>query len=130
MTTANPVSPSTAIDQSLYRQHWEQYTSSWKAKTREQKMALFQQALVPDCVYTDPLTQTKGWAALADYMMDFHKQIPGGYFVTDWFLAHHHCSIAKWHMHAEDGTLLGDGISYATYDDQQRLLSMTGFFDS
>lgn len=131
--TTSPLTKGTiyeTTDETTYKNTWEMYTSAWKAKTREKKIALFQQALQPDCIYTDPLTQTDSWEALADYMIEFHKQIPGGHFVTEWFLAHHNCSIAKWHMHAGDGQLLGNGVSYATYNQQNKLLSMTGFFET
>jgi hypothetical protein len=61
-------------------------------------------------------------------MLDFHRQIPGGHFVTTWFLAHHQCSIAKWEMRNGENIVIGEGISYGTYNDEQKLLSMTGFF--
>ena len=61
--------------------------------------------------------------------LDFHRQIPGGHFVTEQFIAHHGRSIARWRMVAGDGTTLGDGMSYGEYDGDGRLLTMTGFFE-
>lgn len=108
---------------------WETYAAAWKAETAAEKQALFERCLDPSCVYTDPLQQTRGWAALIDYMLDFHQQIPGGHFVTRYFLAHHDVSIARWEMRGGDGSPLGDGISYGVYNPQGLLVGMTGFFE-
>lgn len=109
---------------------WETYARSWKVESREEKLALYKQCLHTDCVYTDPLMVAKGWDELADYMLDFHRQIPGGHFVTTWFLAHHQCSIAKWEMRGGNGAVLGEGISYGTYNSDNKLTTMTGFFET
>jgi len=109
---------------------WEIYTSSWKAESAEEKMALFQKSLAPGCVYTDPLGKTHGWDALCSYMLDFHKQIPGGHFVTNYFLAHHEMSITKWDMCDASGNVLSDGISYGEYNQDGQLIKMTGFYQT
>jgi len=63
------------------------------------------------------------------YMVSFHEQVPGGHFVTTFFQTHSNQSVAKWNMVAGDGTELGKGISYCTYNDEGKLKSATGFFD-
>jgi hypothetical protein len=63
-------------------------------------------------------------------MASFHEQIPGGHFVTEQFFAHHGRSVARWKMLSGAGLPLGEGISYAEYDEQQRLVAMTGFFET
>ena len=112
-----------------YQHNWQIYVESWRAATRDEKIRLFQQCLATDCCYTDPLTQTIGWEALLEYMLDFHQQIPGGHFVTTWFLAHHGCSIAQWQMRDGSDQVLGTGISYGSYDNDGKLVSMTGLFE-
>lgn len=109
---------------------WERYVSSWKATSLEEKTRIFQGCLSADCVYTDPLAQTEGWDALSAYMASFHEQVPGGHFVTTYFLAHHDKSIARWNMVAGDGTPIGEGISYGEYNADGKLVAMTGFFES
>ena len=108
---------------------WETYVSAWKPQPEPDKRAIFARCLSPECVYTDPLTQARGWNELATYMASFHENAPGAHFVTRRFLAHHRHSIAHWAMVGEDGTALGEGSSYGEYDAEGRLLTMTGFFD-
>ena len=108
---------------------WERYVRSWQVASVAEKRDIYPSCLAPDCVYTDPLTQAKGWDELAAYMAAFHEQIPGGHFVTQRFFAHHRRSVASWQMASGDGMPLGEGISYAEYDEQHRLVTMTGFFE-
>jgi hypothetical protein len=74
------------------------------------------------------LTKTLGWEDLVEYMLEFQKQIPGGHFVTKEFLAHGNKSIARWEMRNGDNIILGDGVSYGEYNNDDRLFEMTGFF--
>jgi len=113
-----------------FQKTWETYVSSWKADSLEEKTALFEASLDTNCHYRDPLSTAKGWDELAGYMNAFHQQIPGGHFVTTWFLAHNQRSIAKWEMRNAQEVVLGEGISYGEYNDQGKLLTMTGFFET
>lgn len=112
-----------------HQQTWETYAASWKAETAAEKRKLFAQSLMPGCQYHDPLILTKGWDELETYMLDFHRQIPGGYFVTKYFLAHGGKSISRWDMCDAAGTKLSEGISYGEYDSSGKLVSLTGFFE-
>lgn len=109
---------------------WERYVAAWKAESTEEKRALFETCLSPSCRYTDPLVKVEGWAALLSYMAEFHEQIPGGHFVTEYFLAHHGKSIAKWKMMNGAQMPIGEGMSYGEYDAANRLVAMTGFFET
>ena len=109
---------------------WDRYVSSWNVTSPSEKQALFAQSLSPDCVYADPLGQTKGWAELSEHMAGFHAQVPGGKIVTEYFLAHHGQSVARWQLLNEAEQPIGNGISYAKYDAEQRLVAMTAFFDT
>lgn len=82
------------------------------------------------CTYNDPLIKTIGWDELLPYMLDFHKQVPGGHFITTYFLAHHDQSIAKWEMKNGQNEVIGEGVSYGQYNDSGKLISMTGFFET
>jgi hypothetical protein len=109
---------------------WERYVASWRAESAAEKQLLFDGCLAAECVYTDPLTRAEGWQALTAYMLEFHEQVPGGHFVTEQFLAHHGKSLAKWQMLNGDAVKIGEGVSYAEYDEQNRLRVMTGFFET
>jgi len=113
-----------------FEKMWENYTASWKSETSTGKRELFETCLDSECVYNDPLTKTKGWDDLVEYMLDFHKQVPGGHFVTKYFLAHNNQSIARWDMKNADNVILGEGISYGKYNERGKLVSMTGFFET
>jgi len=108
---------------------WERYVSSWEVASLAERRQVFGTCLAPACVYTDPLTQARGWDELDLYMASFQQQVPGGHFVTEQFFAHHGRSAARWKMLSGEGLPLGEGISYAEYDEQHRLVSMTGFFE-
>lgn len=113
-----------------FEKTWETYTSSWKAETSDSKRAIFGECLDTECAYYDPLIKTIGWDELVAYMLDFHQQIPGGYFVTNYFLAHNNQSIAKWEMKNGENAVIGEGISYGKYNENGKLVSMTGFFET
>ncbi len=63
-------------------------------------------------------------------MLDFHEQIPGGHFETQWFLAHHGRGVARWHMKAGNGEVVGEGISYCEFNEEGKLKTMTGFYET
>ncbi len=109
---------------------WETYVASWKAATAAEKQALFAASLDQNCTYTDPLGVASGWEALARTMLDFHQQIPGAYFVTQRFASHHNRCMAQWKMHGGDGAVMGEGVSFGQFNDQGKLLAMTGFYDT
>ena len=109
---------------------WERYVASWRAPSEAEKRALFASCLAESCIYTDPLMRADGWDELAAYMRQFAEQVPGGHFVTEYFLAHHGKSIARWKMLNADAVQIGEGISYGEYDAEDRLTAMTGFFQT
>lgn len=108
---------------------WETYVNAWNDPAPDKKQHFFQKCLTTDCHYNDPQTSTSGHTELAEYMKAFHEQFPDCYFKTTWFLAHSQKSIARWEMKQGD-SVLGDGVSYAEYNDDGMLTSMTGFFET
>jgi hypothetical protein len=108
---------------------WETYASAWKEQTAAAKRAVLARSVASDGVYCDPLAECRGHDALIAYMLEFHKQVPGGHFVTTYFLPHHGRSIAKWNMLSGNGQKIGEGVSYGEYGSDGRLVSMTGFYD-
>lgn len=112
-----------------HKETWETYVSAWRAVSTGEKRASLRESVTEACAYRDPLTEAKGHEQLIGYMLDFHKQVPGGHFVTKYFRAHHDRSIAKWDLVDGSGNAIGDGISYAEYGSDGKLVAMTGFFE-
>lgn len=113
----------------LKRTIWETYARAWKETSREAKALALMQSASPECVYTDPLTTAHGHAQLIEYMLDFHRRVPGGHFPITYFLDHHDVSVARWNMATGDGTVIGEGMSYGRYGEDGKLVAMTGFFE-
>ncbi|MBM3572311.1 MAG: nuclear transport factor 2 family protein [Alphaproteobacteria bacterium] len=108
---------------------WEIYASAWRAAGAEAKQELLARSVSADAIYRDPLAECPGHLPLISYMLEFHQQVPGGYFETTYFLAHHQRSIAKWNMRDGAGQKIGEGVSYGEYGKDGKLIAMTGFFD-
>lgn len=108
---------------------WDAYTKSWQTGSAQTRRALFERSLSPGCVYTDPLTQASGYDELEAYMEEFHRQVPGGHFLTQAFTAHHDRALIRWTMVDGDGQQIGEGSSYGEFGPDGRLTGMSGFFD-
>ena len=112
------------------RQTWEMYGSAWTAETAEAKTAALRASADGACSYRDPLGGADGHAALVEYMLLFHRQVPGGHFETTYFQAHNDRSIAKWNMRNGQGVVIGEGVSCGAYGANGKLVSITGFFET
>ena len=110
------------------RAMWDRYSEAWKEPTREKKLAALRASVIPSCTYRDPSAIVEGHDALVEHMLTFHQQVPGGWFDTQSFLTHHGRSLATWNMMSAEGQVIGNGMSYAEYDDRGLLVAMTGFF--
>jgi hypothetical protein len=108
---------------------WATYTAAWQAGTDEERQALLARAVGPGCHYADPLVQLDGTPALAAYMQDLQRQVPGVHFVTWRFMVHHGRSLAQWQMRDGQAQVVGEGTSFGEYAADGRLPRMTGFFE-
>jgi hypothetical protein len=108
---------------------WETYTNSWPEVNESKRLQLFERALSPDCIYTDPLIQTIGYEQLSRYMSELQNNVLGVKFATTDFKNHHDRSLAHWNMLDGEGNCLTQGASYGLYGSDGRLTQMSGFFD-
>ncbi len=108
---------------------WNAYGRIWTLPTPEQRLQACDGVLSPDCVYTDSNVQAKSRQELMAYMTGFQAQMPGAAFVTTRFVELHDRAMAHWNMVAGDGTVVGTGVSFAVFNMDGELSSMTGFFD-
>ena len=113
-----------------FRSQWEAYGDLWTVTDEAARQAASDGVLDPGCTYTDPNVHAVGVNAIMEYMTGFQQTMPGGHFVTRSFVEHHDLSLAHWDMVMGDGTVVGAGASFATYDSDGKLTSMTGFFDA
>ncbi len=109
---------------------WAAYGQIWTLPTPQQRLQACEGVLAPQCVYTDQNVQAKSRQELMDYMTGFQAQMPGGAFVTTSFVELHDRAMAHWNMVMGDGTVVGTGVSFATFNAKAELTSMTGFFDA
>jgi SnoaL-like domain len=112
-----------------FAETWETYASAWAARDRADKLALLGRSVAQHAAYRDPAAECRGHDELVGYMLEFHKQVPGGHFETTYFLVHHGRSIAKWNMMSGAGEKVGEGVSYGEYGNDGMLVAMTGFFE-
>jgi len=108
---------------------WLTYVDAWNAERQDDRIRLLSEAGVSDSRYVDPNVDLMGHTSLANYMGEFHNQLPGAQFVLTRFLSHHHKSIACWDVHDKNGKTLFSGISYGTYNAEGKLTAEHGFFD-
>ncbi|MBI1769751.1 MAG: nuclear transport factor 2 family protein [Bacteroidetes bacterium] len=111
-----------------HKDTWETYTACWAESNQNARINMLQNSLSPDCHYTDINTETKGITNLAEYMTGFQIKFPSAKFVTTDFKEHHNQSLAHWNMVDQDGKTIGQGASYAFYENG-KLKMMTGFFE-
>jgi|GEM_PF-591623 hypothetical protein len=108
---------------------WETYTNAWSESDDAKRQVLFENSLLPDCTYCDPMIETSGYKALGEYINELHRNIPGVKFVSTAFSGHHNRSITHWHMMDAANNVLTKGVSYGRYGDDGRLQQMVGFYE-
>lgn len=108
----------------------ETWASAWSEPDERRRLELLGRAAAPACAYMDPNTELTGHAAISDYMAGFQASAPGARFVTTGFKTHHDRCIVQWNMVDAGGAVLSPGCSAGTFDAQQRLVQMVGFFDA
>jgi len=122
----NILSPIEKID---FREIWESYANLWKTEDVDNKRQRLSKILAENFRYTDPRSETIGHDALIDVILDFNNTVPGAYFSTTRFMTHNNRSVAAWEMKSSDAETLGNGISYAEYDQSGKLVTISGFYD-
>ncbi len=110
------------------RATWDKYTTVLNATTREEKGRALAECAIEAVAYTDPMMSIRGTDALVGYMLSLFEMNPGGTFETTSFVAHHGRSLAKWDVKNASGVRVGEGSSYAEYDESGRISSVAVFF--
>ena len=84
---------------------------------------------MPDVIYTDPSSVSHGYDELTAKMRATQQNFPGATFRNDKFAEHHDQAISQWTMLDGTGRPIFTGVSYARFAGDDRLQSMTGFFE-
>lgn len=113
---------------SNYNKVWDSYTSSWSEANPLKRKLILEKNLTGDCIYTDPNIQAVGYEHISDYMEHFQKKFPGASFETTQYKEHHQQGLIHWNMKDAKGNIIGTGISFCLYSNDERLMKMTGFF--
>jgi hypothetical protein len=109
---------------------WTTYQSAWSDVSAGQRQKMLDDSVAPDCVYTDPVSVSRGHRELAAKMQATQRNFPGATFRNDKFAQHHGQAISNWTMFNGSGTAIFTGTSYARYGVDGRLAQMTGFFEA
>lgn len=108
---------------------WRRYAALWTDAPAARDAGLLQ-CVHEHCRYCDPNGEIDGPDALAAYMEGFRQAMPDARFHIERVAAHHGRTSSTWGLRRADGALLQTGRSFATMDEQGRLLHITGFFDT
>lgn len=109
---------------------WTTYQAAWSAVSGDKRQQMLDDSVAPDCVYTDPVSISRGHRELTAKMQATQRNFPGATFRNDRFAQHHVQAISTWTMLDRNGTAIFTGTSYARYGDDGRLAQMTGFFEA
>lgn len=115
---------------SQHRSVWDTYVEVLNAKTREEKTERIARCARTDISYSDPMVSLAGSDALVGYMLSLFEMNPGGTFVTTSFIEHHRRSLSGWEVRDGAGTRVGEGSSYAEYDAEGRVATVSVFFST
>jgi hypothetical protein len=108
---------------------WTTYQAAWSGVSRPDRQRMLDDSVAPHCVYTDPVSVSRGHRELTAKMEATQRNFPGATFRNDTFAHHHGQAIAHWTMLDRAGHAIFTGTSYARLDDDSRLAQMTGFFE-
>lgn len=109
---------------------WNTYQAAWSGVSDTERQRMLDESVAPDCVYTDPVSVSRGHRELTAKMQATQRNFPGATFRNDKFAQHHGQAISNWTMFDENGSAIFTGTSYARYGADGRLAQMTGFFEA
>jgi len=107
---------------------WQIYTKAWSETNETKRHELLRQCLASSAKYSDPHVTATGIEAISDYMDQFQKQIPGGYFKIQQQAEHNQQLLTQWQIINANDEVIMNGSSFGEYDEKGYLQKMTGFF--
>ena len=110
-------------------ENWNTWQAAWADMPADRRRSMMEASIAPAVVYTDPESVSRGYDEIIVKMVAAQRNFPGCTFHQDKFLAHHEQAISEWTMLDGDGQPIFVGVSYARFADDDRLVSMIGFFE-
>jgi hypothetical protein len=109
---------------------WNIYQSAWGPIDAVERRQLLDSSVTEDILYTDPVSQVHGVAALAERIAASQLRFPGARFRNDSFLEHHGQGLFHWTMYDGAGAVFVKGTSFGRFAEDGRLIQATGFFEA
>ena len=107
----------------------DRYVDAWNEPDAAQRIALVEQAFVPDGRYCDPLSDVAGVAEFAAMVEGVRAQFPGYQLRRTSPVDQHHDQVRfEWQLAAPDGTVAVAGVDYVALATDGRFRSVGGFF--
>ena len=107
----------------------DRYVDAWNEADAAKRIALVEQAFVPDGRYCDPLSDVAGAAEIAAMIEAVRGQFPGYQLRRTSPAEQHHDQVRfEWELAGPDGTVAVAGVDYVAIAADGRFLSVGGFF--
>lgn len=112
------------------QQAWKSYLDAYGDVPATERERLLKCSVSEEVSYTNPTGEGRGLNALLEHTVNFQKQMPGAYFVSNKLITHHGELLSEWTMYREDGAAVATAHTFARINEQGLLTYMAGFFEA
>lgn len=107
---------------------WDAYGRAWADVSAAERESLLRQTVTGDCEFASPVAEGHNRQELTSTIEAFQTQSPGATITTHTLIVHHQQLLAAWTIYSKEGTAILSGHSTASYNEQNRLTRLTGFW--
>jgi hypothetical protein len=108
----------------------DRYIAMWNETDAERRRTLIACIWTEDASYLDPMLESEGQAGIDAMVGGVHERFPGHRFRRTSDVDMHHDRVRfSWELAPEGGAVVARGIDFAIVAPDQRLRTVTGFFD-
>ena len=109
---------------------WKAYQDAWADIASDERQRLLHASLAPECTFSSPTGEGRGYGDLTANIENFQKTYPGASFRTHTFVEHHGQALANWTVYDKTGAEFLSGSSYARFAGDGILTQLVGFWQS
>jgi hypothetical protein len=108
----------------------DRYFDAWNATDDERRATLIRETYAANACYLDPLLRGDGHAGIDAMIRAVHERFPAHTFrrTTDVDGVANHLRFS-WELRTPQGQPIVKGTDFGTVDEEERIVSMTGFLD-